>query len=819
MVTPSLKHKVQEFDAAESTKIAVWRSQLVQFKSCCTRATGFYFDNQGALGTELLSGFTVSALKAPEAILCSFIAGVHPLDALNGSFIMGLVTTLLGGRPAMVSGCSFAWACVLRGIMENDGPFKDKCVSERREYLRFIVVLAGMLQVVCALLRSGCVARLVPKTVLIGFVNGTAFTVFLVYLQVFKRQASLETTSLSGCSAESYGIREDPRWFYLDEGETWRMILLAVIVAGFFLLLQYLPGKKFRGVLVRPSQWCPPVLAGLLAACFFEWGAYRCGDWSTPLIEGMSRIDGEWPAWHIPDVPWHRWATWRDCFPRALALCAVGLVEALLTSEAVDGFVTEQSSEVQKTQECGAQGIGNVVCGLFSAAGGSALLAQSSVNTQNGARGRLSTFSDAFWMIFWITLFGPAIEALPTAGLFGIFFMVTIHLFNWSSILLIVRRSLPWYMIVTIILVTVLMIFTNCAVAVGIGILWECLWYVWISGGELNVWPVGTDHLTFHVSGDVFFANADHLARQLEPPSQSCQEVLIDLTRARLLDHSALYVLGAIGQRYKLADKEFSISVTPQDYERYMAICDEYRPGDSLARRRIPARAVTPIEGKVLRKQVAMMQGHRTDIVPAIGTDKDAWKPPEGDATQQVANPWSRSGREALDRPLSQPAEKETPPVSEQDSGKLPRARSPEEMVASQVHDHSGVQTGPRGLRSSVDRQDAARTPDHGDEDSEPEAEETVMRASPPGSTWDVTSPESAPPAATHPTMPATSSSIDVAPSSDLVSLIRNRSDGEHIPVCRPAGPPAAALVPPSPPTPIYREESSDNFGGEEEWV
>merc|ERR550537_701663 len=136
---------------------------------------------------------------------------------------------------------------------------------------------------------------------------------------------------------------------------------------------------------------------------------------------------------------------------------------------------------------------------------------------------------------------------------------------------------------------------------------------------------------------------------------QPCQEVLIDLTRARLLDHSALYVLGAIGQRYKLADKEFSISVSPQDYERYMAICDEYRPGDSLARRRIPARAVTPIEGKVLRKQVAMMP----DIVPGIGTDKDAWKPPEIDATQQVANPWSRSGREALDRPLSQPAGKE----------------------------------------------------------------------------------------------------------------------------------------------------------------
>merc|ERR1719240_833092 len=172
---------------------------------------------------------------------------------------------------------------------------------------------------------------------------------------------------------------------------------------------------------------------------------------------------------------------------------------------------------------------------------------------------------------------------------------------------------------------------------------------------------------------------------------------------------------------------------------------------------------------------------------------------------------------------MSQPAGKEAPPVSEQDSEKLPRARSPEEMVALQAHGHGGVQTGACALRSTADGQDAAHTPDHGDaqtgEDSEPEAEETVMRASPPGSTWDVTSPESAPPTATHPTMPAASTSIGAAPSSDLVSLIRNRSDGEQIPVCRPAGPPAAALVPPSPPTPVYREESSDNFGGEEEWV
>ena len=69
--------------------------------------------------TEILSGLTVALALVPEAIAFAMIAGFSPLTGLYAAFVMGFVTSILGGRPAMISGATGAIAVIFVGLINQ----------------------------------------------------------------------------------------------------------------------------------------------------------------------------------------------------------------------------------------------------------------------------------------------------------------------------------------------------------------------------------------------------------------------------------------------------------------------------------------------------------------------------------------------------------------------------------------------------------------------------------------------------------------------------------------------------------------------------
>ena len=125
---------------------------------------------------ELLSGLTVALALVPEAVAFALIAGLSPLTGLYSAFIMGLVTSVLGGRPGMISGATGAVAIVIVNL----------ALSHGSEYVFATVVLAGIIQFLAGFLRLGKLMRLVPHPVIFGFVNGLAIIIFISQLEQFK---------------------------------------------------------------------------------------------------------------------------------------------------------------------------------------------------------------------------------------------------------------------------------------------------------------------------------------------------------------------------------------------------------------------------------------------------------------------------------------------------------------------------------------------------------------------------------------------------------------------------------------------------------
>ena len=125
---------------------------------------------------DILSGLTVALALVPEAIAFAFVAGVAPLVGLYAAFIVGLVTSIAGGRPGMISGATGALAVVMVSLVSVHGI----------EYLFATVVLMGIIQILAGIFRLGKFIRLVPHSVMLGFVNGLAIVIFLAQLGQFK---------------------------------------------------------------------------------------------------------------------------------------------------------------------------------------------------------------------------------------------------------------------------------------------------------------------------------------------------------------------------------------------------------------------------------------------------------------------------------------------------------------------------------------------------------------------------------------------------------------------------------------------------------
>tara|TARA_R110000850_G_scaffold72225_1_gene159079 strand:+ start:306 stop:1379 length:1074 start_codon:yes stop_codon:yes gene_type:complete len=342
----------------------------------------FDFSQKVDYKTEVLSGLTVAMALIPEAVAFALIAGLSPLTGLYAAFMMGLVTSILGGRPGMISGATGAVAVVIVTLAATHGV----------EYVFAAVVLAGIIQVSAGALRLGKLMRLVPHPVIFGFVNGLAIIIFMSQLNQFK---DADGSWLTGTSL---------------------YILLGLVLLT-MLIIWGLP-KLTKAV---PSS---------LTAILVIFGVVSLLNLDTKTVGDIASIQGGFPPFHLPSVPL-TWETLQIIFPYAAIVAGVGLIESLLTLNIIDE-ITETRGRGNK--EAVAQGIANMLSGVFSGMGGCAMIGQSLINISSGARARLSGIVAAVMLLVFIMFGSSLIEQVPMAALTGLMIMVSIGTFEWASL-------------------------------------------------------------------------------------------------------------------------------------------------------------------------------------------------------------------------------------------------------------------------------------------------------------------------------------------------------------------------------------------------
>ena len=483
----------------------------------------FNFKEEINYKTEILSGLTVALALVPEAIAFAMIAGLSPLTGLYAAFMMGLVTSILGGRPGMISGATGAVAVVIAAL----------AISHGVEYVFATVVLAGIIQILAGVLKLGKLMRLVPQPVIFGFVNGLAIIIFMAQLDQFK-----------------------------DPSGSWLTGTPLYILLGLVLLTMLIIWGLPKITKVIPAS---------LVAILTVFGLVMAFGINTHTVGDIASIKGGFPPFHLPNVPF-TFETLTVIFPYAAIMAAVGLIESLLTLNIVDEMTETRGNS---NREAVAQGVANMFSGVFSGMGGCAMIGQSLINISSGARARLSGVVASLALLMFVMFGSGVIEQLPMAALTGVMIMVAIGTFEWASLRTFNRMpKSDVFVIVVVTMVTVIV--GNLALAVFVGVIISALVFAWDNAKRIrarkHIDEDGVKH--YEIYGPLFFGSTQVFNEKFDVLNDP-KEVVIDFKESRVVDMSAIEALNKLTERYMKVGKKVQLRHLSKDCQRLLKNADE----------------------------------------------------------------------------------------------------------------------------------------------------------------------------------------------------------------------------------------------------
>lgn len=497
---------------------------------------------------DVTSGLTVALALVPEAVAFSFVAGVDPLVGLYAAFMVGLVTSIFGGRPGMISGATGALAVVMVSLVREGNALglamAHPVANMGLNYLFATVILMGLIQVAAGTFKLGKFIRLIPHPVMLGFVNGLAIVIFLSQLNMFK-------TVDAGVS----------QWMQGQDLIT--MVSLVLATMGIMILLPKLTRKipaALTAILVITAVTVSMGLDVPTVGSFIRDGGGEGLKGGLPVFQAQL----------FSLIP-RNMETLRFILPYAVILAGIGLIESLLTLNLLDE-ITE--SRGNSNRECVAQGAANIVTALFGGMGGCAMIGQSIINVNAGGRGRLSGITAALALLCFI-LFGSAyIEQVPIAALTGIMFMVVIGTFAWSSLR--IMHKIPKSDALVLISVSVLTVVFDLAVAVFVGIIMSALVFSWESALRIRarkrIKEDGTK--VYEIWGPLFFGSTKMFVSKFDVKNDPDQ-VEIDFVESRVSDYSGIEAISGIVEKYHKAGKEVRLKHLSTDCKKLLNKADD----------------------------------------------------------------------------------------------------------------------------------------------------------------------------------------------------------------------------------------------------
>lgn len=384
---------------------------------------------------DIYGGLVAAIVSIPIALTFGVASGAGPEAGLYGAVIIGLVATLAGGSKTLISEPTGPMTVFMTAVFASN--IAEYGLHPGVTYSFTIVFFAGVFQLLLGYFKLGRYFRLMPYSVISGFMSGIALILIVMQLPAFLGHDALKG-GVVGLIRNIPGLLQSVNY-------------LELLIGGSALVV----------LLVYPKSWQGRFPSQLAVLLFFSLLVFVLPDLGEIRLIGA--FDLGWPNFNLPVMPLDH--NWSSVFLDAFLLALLGSIDTILTALIADSLTREEHNS---NRELMGQGLANLTAGLLGTLPGAGATMGTVVNIRSGARSRWSGILRAAFLLVLIFGAAPLIQYIPLALLAAIAFKVGIDILDWSFIKRAHRISQgALFIMYGVLLVT---IFVDLVIAVGLGI-------------------------------------------------------------------------------------------------------------------------------------------------------------------------------------------------------------------------------------------------------------------------------------------------------------------------------------------------------------
>ena len=465
------------------------------------------------------AGLTVGIVALPLAMAFAIASGVKPEAGLFTAIIAGFLISALGGSNVQIGGPAGAFIVIVYGIVERYGLAN----------LLIATILAGVLLFLMGLLRLGALVRYVPVNIVIGFTNGIAV---LIALSQVRDLLGLKITKLPA----DFFAQLHTLGGALPSFNPYALVLGLLCFGGLMLWPRLF--KRDVPPLVKAAGRLPGQIVALvtltLAATLLALPVETIGNRFGGIPQGL-------PTFALPDFSWQ---TVQRLFIPTLTIALLGAVESLLCARVADSLGQSAFPRHDPNQELMAQGVANVVAPFFGGIPATGTIARTVTNLRAGATTPVAGMVHAAALLVIVLLAAPLALYVPLAVLAGILLFVAWNMGEWHEFARLRQFSLGYR--TTLLGTFVLTVVFDLTVAVEVGLVSACVFFIWRMGTLFRAEPMNTAMpgvVVFRLYGALFFGAVGRIEELEARVPAGTRAVVLEMQRLVSMDASGLDAL------------------------------------------------------------------------------------------------------------------------------------------------------------------------------------------------------------------------------------------------------------------------------------
>lgn len=488
--------------------------------------------NLTKLKKDIMAGMTVTAVGLPLALAFGVSSGATAAAGIITAIISGIFIGSLSGASFQISGPTGAMGAILIALVQKYG----------LEGVWIAGAIAGVILIICGVLKLGKIVSYIPTPVITGFTSGIALIIVIGQLENLFGITLHE--SESAIMKVIYFIKGplNINWYSVMVG----VLVISIMITWPKKLNNLVPSSLvalITALAVNMIFSLPVDVIGEIPKKLILEDRLTFSSINTDMIKGLL----------IPGI----------------SIASLAMIESLLCGEVGKKMTNEKFNS---NRELIAQGIGNLVIPFFGGVPATAAIARTSVAIKSGATTRMVSIFHAVFLLISMFILAPVMSQIPLSALAGVLIMTAWKMNEWENISYIFSKKFKGAIMKYLITMMATVTF-DLTQAIVIGVIFSSLVFiVKVSNLEVTISEVDEEKLhtncdlkedlskvkVAYICGPLFFATVEKFKEEIIN-IEDVSVLILSMRGVSLIDTSGIQMLEEI--RYSLESKGCTIKL------------------------------------------------------------------------------------------------------------------------------------------------------------------------------------------------------------------------------------------------------------------